>query len=85
MKTKIGKYDSATRTVPVTFTEGETIHQRSVNACHDESGAYDAAATRDRVGDVARGVAVKIGLGVIVNLPEADEPATDPATTLPAA
>ena len=80
MKTKIGKYDPATRGVPVTFTEGETVHTRTVNACHEASGAYDAAATRDRVADVARGVAVKIGLGVIVNLPEAEPEAAADAT-----
>lgn len=74
MKTKIGKYDAATRTVSVTFTEGDVTHDRTVNACHDVDGGYDAAATKERVADVARGVAVKIGLGVIVNPPEPEGP-----------
>jgi len=71
MKTRTGKYDPATRTVPVTFTEGEIEHKRAVNACHDADGAYDAAATRVRVAEVARGVAVKIGLGVIAAVEDA--------------
>lgn len=75
MKTKIGKFDSATRTVPVTFTQGDVVHERTVNACLGAGGGYDQAATRERVADVARGVAVKIDLGVIANAPEADEPA----------
>ncbi len=76
MKTKIGKYDSAARVVPVTFTEGELVHDRTVNACHADDGSYDAAATKDRVADVARGVAVKMGLGVIANAAniETEEP-----------
>ncbi len=69
MKIKIGKYDSAARVVPVTFTEGELIHERSVNACHADDGSYDAAATKDRVADVARGVAVKMGLGLLEKAP----------------
>jgi hypothetical protein len=78
MKTKIGKYDATTRTVAATFSEGDVTHTRMVNACLDAEGSYDAAATRERVAEVARGVAVKIGLGVIVNPPEA-EPAADAA------
>jgi hypothetical protein len=77
MKTTIGDYDAATKTVPVTFEEGDVTHERSVNACHDEAGSYDATATAARVADVARGVAVKIGLGVITNKPA--EPEAAPA------
>jgi hypothetical protein len=70
----IGAYDAEKRTVPVVFTKGDVVHDRTVNACHDGNGAYDADATADRVGEVARGVAVKIDLGVIVAQPE---PVTD--------
>lgn len=66
---EIGPYDPANRTVEVTFTQGEIVHKRSVNACHDAAGDYDAAATEARVGEVARGVAHKIALGVITNAP----------------
>jgi hypothetical protein len=78
MKIKIGKYDSAARVVPVSFTEGELIHERSVNACHADDGSYDAAATKDRVADVARGVAVKMGLGLLEN-PSPDIKDEEPA------
>ena len=58
---------------------------RGVNACHTAAGDFDAAATADRVDDVARGVAVKIGAGAIVNAPEPDAPAPDfPPPTWPA-
>lgn len=69
MEIKIGTYDEAMRAVPVTFRQGEIVHERQVNACHDENGAYDAAATRQRVEEVARGVANKIALGVITAAP----------------
>lgn len=72
---QIGAYDANTRTVPVTFTQGEIVHQRSVNACLDEAGEYDAEATEARVAEVARGVAHKIALGVIT----AAEPEPDTA------
>ncbi len=72
MKITIGEYDAASRTVTATFASGDVIHERSVNACHDKSGAYDPVATAARVDEVGRGVAVKIGLGVIANAPEAD-------------
>lgn len=70
MQIAIGAYDDETRTVPVTFTEGEIVHRRPVNACHGESGAYDEAATAARVADIAAGVAVKIAVGAITNPPE---------------
>ena len=77
LTTDIGAYDAATRTVPVTFTQGDIVHQRSVNACLDEAGQYDAAATEARVADVARGVAHKIALGVITAAPSAEPEATE--------
>lgn len=67
--TKIGRFNADTRTVPVTFTGGEVVHQRSVNAVVDSSGKHDRKATVARVAEVARGVAEKINLGVIVNPP----------------
>jgi hypothetical protein len=63
--TTIDGYDESTRTVAVTFTNGEIVHKRRVNAVLAEHGGYDEAATAVRVEEVARGVAVKIGLGVI--------------------
>ncbi|MGN6421976.1 MAG: hypothetical protein ACTHLA_01565 [Asticcacaulis sp.] len=65
MKTTIGKYNDKTRQVPVKFVEGGVTHNRDVNACHDDSGKYDAKATASRVEEVARGVAHKIAIGVI--------------------
>lgn len=76
MKITIGEHDPATRTVAATFTSGDVVHERNVNACYDASGEYDADATAERVDEVGRGVAVKIGLGVIANAPEAEP---DPA------
>lgn len=76
MKITIGAYDAATRTVPVTFEQGDVEHKRSVNACLDKLGGYDAAATRTRVDDVARGVAQKILVGAITApAEESDTPA----------
>ena len=83
---RIGKYDPETRSVPVTFTSGEIVHKRRVNAVLKEDGGYDAAATKVRVGEVAQGVAHKIGLGVITNpepepeLPEVPEAPEAPAS-----
>nr|WP_315384199.1 hypothetical protein [uncultured Sphingomonas sp.] len=62
---QIGKYAADRRTVPVTFTIGEIVHKRDVNAVVDGQGAYDKAATKARVEDVANGVAQKIELGII--------------------
>ena len=77
--TKIGKFDPETRTVPVTFTSGETVHKRSVNAVLKDDGSYDCAATKVRVAEVAQGVAHKIAAGVI-NVPRPiSEPAVEPA------
>lgn len=55
------------RDVQVRFTCGNTdcVHERSVNVCFDSDGAYDAAATLVRAGEVATGVEQKIACGVI--------------------
>ena len=55
------------RDVQVRFTCGNTdcVHERSVNVCFDADGAYDAAATLVRAGEVAMGVEQKIACGVI--------------------
>lgn len=65
METTIGEFNSDTRSVPVTFTQGDVVHARDVNACLDDDGGYDEAATQERVGQVARGVARKIAVGAI--------------------
>lgn len=65
MKFTIGKFDAANRSVPVTFSHGGVRHKRTVNASLTADGAYDAAATRETVAQVADGVAHKIDLGVI--------------------
>jgi hypothetical protein len=67
MQTTIGDFDAETKTVPVTFVHAGVTHERNVNACLDE-GVYDEEATEARVADVARGVTVKIDIGVIVNV-----------------
>jgi len=72
--TKIGAFNSTTKTVPVTFTSGDIVHTRDVNAVLKATGNYDKAATADRVAEVARGVAAKIGLGVIKAVPVEEEP-----------
>jgi len=77
LKTKIGAFDSTTKTVPVTFTSGEIVHDRKVNAVLNEDGSYDKAGTKTRVEEVARGVAHKIGLGVITVMVD-PEPMPDP-------
>jgi len=83
LTTKIGAFSTDTKTVPETFTAGEIIHTRDVNAVLKSSGAYDKPATATRVAEVANGVAAKIGLGVIkmappVAEPEAEAPASEP-------
>lgn len=65
IETKIGRYNPKTGTVAVTFTSGEIIHQRDVNAVLTDAGKHDRAATADRVADVANGVAHKIAIGAI--------------------
>lgn len=65
MKITIGKFDPAAAAVPVRFSHAGVVHRRPVNACLDPSGALDKPATRERVEEVARGVAHKIELGLI--------------------
>lgn len=65
MKTTISAYDDKTGQVEVTFTLGKIKHTRLLNACHDEKGVYDIEATKERVAEVANGVAAKIAAGVI--------------------
>lgn len=74
MKTSIGSYDDDKRSVPVTFTEGDIVHKRDVNACHDDSGKYDVKATKARVAEVALGVAAKIAAGAIIKPVEQEFP-----------
>ncbi|MBV2149277.1 hypothetical protein KRZ98_13450 [Sphingobium sp. AS12] len=69
LTTKIGTYNAETKSVPVTFTSGDIVHKRDVNAVLKDSGAYDKAATAVRVAEVANGVAAKISLGVIAVAP----------------
>lgn len=73
MQTSIGTFDSDSNSVEVTFEHDGVTFTRSVNACLDEEGQYDEAATAARVEAVARGVAHKIEIGVITN------PRSDPA------
>lgn len=68
--TKIGKYDAEAKAVPVTFTSGDILHKRSVNAVLDDQGQYDADATAERVEQVAAGVAHKIACGAITAQPD---------------
>lgn len=63
--TKIGAYDAETRAVRVTFTSGDVVHKRSINAVLTDADDYDAAATAARVEEVASGVAHKIACGAI--------------------
>ncbi|HEY4546947.1 MAG TPA: hypothetical protein VIG90_11070 [Pedomonas sp.] len=69
MEIEVGTYNEEQRNVPVTFRKDAVVHERHVNACHDENGAYDAAATAQRIEEVARGVANKIALGIITAAP----------------
>ena len=71
MKTRIGKFDPATGTVPVLFEHDDVKHRRPVNAVLID-GVYDPEATKERVAEVALGVEHKIAIGAICNaLPEA--------------
>lgn len=76
MKITIGAYDPASRSVPVSFKDGGFVHERRVNAVLDAAGAYDKAATKARVDEVALGVAAKRAAGVLdVAPPPAEKPA----------
>lgn len=74
MNVKVGRFDKASRTVRVTFTSGDIVHERRVNACLKPDGSHDSKATKARIAEVASGVAVKIGLGVI-GAPKVEEEA----------
>ena len=63
------RYDAVGQRLTVTFTSGDLVHKRDVNAVVGANGKYDAKATKARVAEVARGVAEKISLGVIVTPP----------------
>ncbi|MGB8603372.1 MAG: hypothetical protein WCD42_14350 [Rhizomicrobium sp.] len=82
MQTTIAPYEADARTVSVTFEQDGVTHTRSVNACFDEAGAYDEAATASRVAEVALGVANKIALGVITNAPATDSAKDAPTVTV---
>lgn len=55
--------------VEVVFTDDsytpDKVHTRMVNVCFDSEGAYDDAATAERIGQVMDGVERKMALGVI--------------------
>ena len=65
MQIRIGKFDPSTATVQVTFTAGEKVHTRAVNAVLADDGSYDRAATRERAESVGTGVAQKFAIGAI--------------------
>ena len=78
LTTKIGSFNAETRSVPVTFTCGEIVHKREVNAVLKDDGSYDRVATKARFEEVGRGVAHKIAAGVItIKEPEAIAPTGD--------
>ena len=72
VKIRIGKFDAATATVPVTFSDGANRHVRDVRAVLTD-GAYDADATRTRAEEVGAGVAAKWAQGLL-RPQEAPEP-----------
>lgn len=57
----------ACRDISVRFTSDApaVTHERTVNVCFDAEGAYDAAATLVRIGEVGAGVEHKIASGVV--------------------
>lgn len=65
----IGKFDKDTGTVPVTFTcpDSGRAHSRAVNAALDARGRLDRTATRNRVQEVAAGIADKFAAGLLGN------------------
>ncbi len=73
LKITIGKFDAATRTVPVAFEHGELRHERVVNAVIGADGKHDRKATVLRVDEVGQGVAHKFGLGLLGAV-ETEEP-----------
>jgi hypothetical protein len=65
MDISIGKFNSTTKSVEVTFSQGNFSFKRNVNAVLNEDNSYDSSATQIRVNLVAAGVANKANLGVI--------------------
>lgn len=65
IKYRITKYDAAAAAVRVTFTKGDAVFKREVNAVMNDDGSIDRDATRQRVAEVAAGVAHKMDLGLI--------------------
>lgn len=76
MQITIAPYEADAHCVSVTFELDGITHTRTVNACFDAAGVYDAAATDARVAEVAEGVANKIALGVITSATAITETAT---------
>lgn len=70
MKTRMSPYRPGSATVTVAFTHpgpsGEVKHVREVLVVFGEDGAFDRDATRDRIAEVALGVASKIEAGLLV-------------------
>ena len=79
LTTEIGTFDPVAKNVPVTFTKGEIVHKRNVNAVLCKRGRYNRAATAARVAEVAQGVAAKIECGAITAQPDPiDQPEPAP-------
>ncbi|MCW2410872.1 MULTISPECIES: hypothetical protein [unclassified Sphingobium] len=72
LEIRVGALDRASATVPVTFTQGDIVHRRAVNAVLKNDGTHDRPATIARVDEVARGVAEKIRIGIIAAPPSPD-------------
>jgi hypothetical protein len=79
LTTEIGTFDPVANSVPVTFTSGEIVHKRHVNAVLTDAGEYDEDATIARVAEVAAGVAAKIQCGAIKTVDPDAELAPMPA------
>lgn len=77
LTSSIGRFNAKTGSVPVTFTAGDIVHRRDVRAVLTAAGKCDRKKTSERVAEVARGVAAKIDLGVIVAPPVEEEGATE--------
>ncbi|MFD1949901.1 hypothetical protein ACFSGX_03845 [Sphingomonas arantia] len=73
MKTTILERDNDTRKLKVRFEQDDVVHDRFVNGCY-KGNTFDKAATDARIADVARGVAYKIGVGVVTNVVEQPMP-----------
>jgi hypothetical protein len=62
----IGKFNRASRSVPLTVTHNGVTVARPINACLTAEGKHDLPATRERAAAVARGIRHKIERGVIL-------------------